>query len=119
MTFDDWTDPEINKAVAVLEGLSIDNGYGFIDTDENLVCYYIVKPVNGEAVRVNFCKNPSDSWPIILENKISIEFRCHKSLDPIAKRFGSNSHNVVDPNPLRAAMIVYLMMKGVKPEDKP
>ena len=33
-------------------------------------------------------------------------------LKPTAKRFASNQHNVMDPNPLRAAMIVFLMMES-------
>lgn len=59
---------------------------------------------------LNYCNNPSDAWPIISEKRISIEYRDHKSLAPVAKRFGSNSHNIAHENPLRAAMIVFLMM---------
>lgn len=63
---------------------------------------------------IDYCNSPSDAWPIIINNKVGIEFRDHKSLNPIAKRFGSNSHNVADENLLRAAMIVYLEMNAEK-----
>lgn len=56
------------------------------------------------------CNNPSDAWPIILENNIWIQpdmigdgfWHCTDCNDDIHAK---------DKNPLRAAMIVYLMMK--------
>ena len=56
------------------------------------------------------CNNPSDAWPIILENNIWIQpdmigdgfWHCMDCNDDIHAK---------DKNPLRAAMIVYLMMK--------
>ena len=59
----------------------------------------------------DYCNNPSYSWPIILENGISINAPDYFN-DP------ENGHGVDtfdtpmirDKNPLRAAMIVYLMM---------
>ena len=62
--------------------------------------------------------NPSDAWPIILENKITV--------DPTGEAWQHKPHpqdyyyhegicnNVSDKNPLRAAMIVYLMIQEVK-----
>ena len=64
------------------------------------------------------CNNPSDAWPIILENKITV--------DPTGKAWQHKPrpldyfyhagicNNVSDKNPLRAAMIVYLMIQEVK-----
>lgn len=54
------------------------------------------------------CNNPADAWPIIVENKLSIY--------PSAERWGVEGPEANDPfhfdeNPLRAAMIVFLMMK--------
>lgn len=65
----------------------------------------------GDLEKFDPCNRPSEAWPIILENKIGIDFRASKNLDPIAKRFASNQHYVVDKNPLRAAMIVYVVDK--------
>lgn len=54
----------------------------------------------------DYCNNPSDAWPIIFEHEISLVV----VEDGVwVARFGS----VFDEssNPLRSAMIVYLMMK--------
>lgn len=71
---------------------------------------------NGEALSIKGgvwqtfdpCNNPADAWPIIVENKLSIY--------PSAERWGVEGFNADDPfyfdeNPLRCAMIVFLMMK--------
>ena len=58
----------------------------------------------------DYCNNPSDAWPIIVANKIWIQpdmvgdglWHCMDCNDDIHAK---------DMNPLRAAMIVYLMMK--------
>ena len=53
------------------------------------------------------CNNPSDAWPIILENKITIEpIVCFGDL----WQANIKHHKELCENPLRAAMIVYLMM---------
>ncbi|HBH6867699.1 TPA: DUF2591 family protein [Serratia marcescens] len=65
----------------------------------------------------DYCNNPADAWPIIVENFIAI-------LPPKDKRDinaawvaydDENSESgKMDPNPLRAAMIVFLMMKDAE-----
>lgn len=73
----------------------------------------VFMPITDERVRLEDgsyfdpCNNPSDAWPIILANKICINNFC---------KFGWCSDSelgdyVYHENPLRAAMIVYLMMK--------
>lgn len=67
---------------------------------------------NGEVVSIvcaDYCNNPADAWPIIQINKICIthhakdwEWHCYAN---------GLSQNVIHKNPLRAAMIVFLMMK--------
>lgn len=68
------------------------------------------------------CNNPADAWPIIVANKISIlidetvdywsSALVHDFCD--ADAF---SHGTSDNNPLRAAMIVFLMMKDAEKCD--
>lgn len=59
----------------------------------------------GEGDSKDYCNNPADAWPIIVNNKICIM--------PLA--WGGWramwEHGQVDCEPLRAAMIVFLMMK--------
>lgn len=100
---------EINKAVVELINNTDCDGSDF---EKFFADARICELENGSF---NPCNDASYAWPIISENKISLEYRDHKSLKPVAKRFGSNSHNIADDNVLRAAMIVYLEMNGVKP----
>ncbi len=68
---------------------------------------------DGEIVSIlcaDYCNNPADAWPIIVENEISINYWRHGRLE--ADRYGI--HTVEDKNPLRAAMIVFLMMKDAE-----
>ena len=64
----------------------------------------------------NPCNNPEDAWPIIIENEISLISRCangewkaqlHLGREDIFDSYAS----CWDKNPLRAAMIVFLMMQ--------
>lgn len=80
---------------------------------------------NAEEGIFNPCKNPSDAWPIIISNKITM-IGCEDKW--LAVRYGSvidgysgdweemmyaeNAES--DKNPLRAAMIVFLEMQENK-----
>ena len=110
------SDFEINKAVAVNLGFSVDDEQyeSLCDRDERIV---LCRDKFDSLLGLDYCNNPSDAWPVISANKISIEYRDHKSLAPVAKRFGSNGHNIADKNPLRAAMIVFLMMNENKNDN--
>lgn len=81
------------------------------------------KNQSSKYVVVNdYCNNPADAWPIIIENSISIvrldkSWLCAPIDEAIDGITGDNefcfyaSKGVVDNNPLRAAMIVFLMMQ--------
>lgn len=56
---------------------------------------------------VDYCNNPADAWPIIEEKFISIE-ACYEKETWRANFAGCYSHEC--RNPLRAAMVVFLMM---------
>lgn len=103
------SDHELNILVAEKEGLSVDYGYGFVDSEGKTVCFDLH---NSKEVRINYCNSWADMGPIISANKISIAYRARgdRDLPPQAKRFGVDDHSVVDSNELRAAAIVYLMM---------
>ncbi|OWO87209.1 hypothetical protein B5C26_00050 [Photorhabdus luminescens] len=67
-------------------------------------------------VRVNdrtfdSCNNPSDAMPIIIENKISLVYVNNYWS---ARQFHNACIEINDENPLRAAMIVFLMMRDEK-----
>lgn len=59
----------------------------------------------------DYCNNPSDAWPIIVENKISIVptggwWRARPEKTACPEQFHDN--------PLRAAMIVFLIIQEAK-----
>ena len=100
------TDHEINKLVAKKLGVYHEDWEHLIDEKKKWV------PVSCGCTPywVDYCNDWRAMGIIIEKYKISIEFRGHKSLDPIAKRFGSDAHNVAHKNLLRAAAIVFLEM---------
>ncbi|ELY4375399.1 DUF2591 domain-containing protein [Cronobacter sakazakii] len=74
----------------------------------NLVDGHIYTDVS-EAPDTDYCNNPADAWPIIVENKISIS-------NGGAERWTANDVGIdnlyKDKNPLRAAMIVFLLTRA-------
>ena len=66
----------------------------------------------------DYCNNPADAWPIIIENGITLAFQDGNWwadnlaywVDGVEWSIGG----IIDKNPLRAAMIVFLMMKEVE-----
>lgn len=109
MNFSELSDFEINKAVAENLNRSREDG------SELEKMFAISLLDSAGSGRFDPCNNPGDAWPIIVESRIDIEFCeddgnvtasffCH------AKRDFLGWHNC--ENPLRAAMIVYLMMQG-------
>lgn len=64
----------------------------------------------------DYCNNPADAWPIITENKISIYAMSESGGRGRwgAEDFYPNESYHFNDNPLRAAMIVFLMMQESK-----
>ncbi|HAD9680134.1 TPA: DUF2591 family protein [Escherichia coli] len=120
MDYSQLSDFEINKRVAEViykdrNGLFVARN---LPSKEGVT---IVAEVNSEDICIaaaDYCNNPADAWPIIMENKISIMFdstdtryegEYHEWCDAISscQKFGIQYQS----NPLRAAMIVFLMMQ--------
>lgn len=112
MNYEELSDFEINKMVMAIAK----NWKGATITcteDENKVGYSEPLYIQGARVgsTINFfdpCNNPSDAWPIIVENRISLEAEGDDEWT------ASTAYYVLQAkskNPLRAAMIVYLMMQ--------
>jgi hypothetical protein len=92
MNYDQMSDFEINVKVHILNG-----------------------GLNNNDPTPNYCNNPSDAWPLIVENKININWflTCDKSEPFVCAGLSAfNPREAKHPdNPLRAAMVVYLKMK--------
>jgi hypothetical protein len=111
--YSEVSNSEINKRVAQLTG---------VHSDEEGPCWfdYAHMDSDGEPERHSFdpCNNPSDTWPIIIKNEISLLFN-ETQVGKYTAAGGESDgfkhqFEVTDDNPLRAAMIVYLMMQEQK-----
>ena len=83
---------------------------GMSDSQINEMVHGIIKPESKLGWCFDYCNNPTDAWPIITENRISIihlddnEWGCRGDGDKSTCR-------AINSNALRCAMIVFLMMK--------
>ena len=106
MNYEEMSDFEINKCVAEAVGmeLSSDHSGAYVGVVWRSIGS---RPNYGHA---NYCNNPSDAWPIVLANKIWIQpdmigdglWHCYDCESEFLSKH---------KNPLRAAMIVFLMMQ--------
>ena len=111
------SDFEINKSVVIALGAK---QVDFYENGDRCAIYY---ELGGEALTVrrgqallneqfNPCNNPADAWPIIVANEIGVVPSKSSSTYAWDLRGGMlKGIKHVDKNPLRAAMIVFLMMK--------
>ena len=112
------TDFEINQAVASLIGVKVSaNQYhDYEDRDENTVLVNVF--IEGDSA-VNYCNNPSDAWPIIINNNIVVTPCMGNNAGDATGYLKNDNSTLIEFNDnkhaLRAAMIVFLEMNGVKP----
>ncbi|MGJ3348783.1 phage protein NinX family protein [Morganella sp. Je.2.23] len=99
----DKSDFEINKAVVIALGKVIG-----IRPDSNII--YLIG--GDELIEFNPCNNPADAMPIINEYGISLIYQEGEF------QFATNDGNIECSisNPLKAAMIIFLMMKDAENE---
>ena len=67
----------------------------------------------------DYCNNPADAWPIIVGKQISLISRCANDewkaqLHLVRNDIFDSYDSCWDKNPLRAAMIVFLMMQDTQ-----
>ena len=108
MDYSKLSDFQINMAVHGCLGLDLH------DCTEVARSLTKIRSTGGHCV--DYCNNPSDAWPIIAENNISIIFDNPSMTMATSNCVGWYSDE--DPpihasssNPLRAAMIVFLKMQ--------
>ncbi|CAM0042511.1 hypothetical protein VPHK392_0011 [Vibrio phage K392] len=130
MNYEEMSDFEINKLVVELKCkgqlikiLPQKDAFDPMETGVMSSDVHIVTS-SGMEQSINPCNNPSDAWPIIVDNDIEISISRHagfKTGNYIAKsdweREGNNNYaNVISfhKNPLRAAMICFLKMNDTE-----
>lgn len=113
MNYEEMSDHEINTQVTSIifgcEKWSL--------SESNLSFYHCGLDGSGfyEQLIIDYCNNPSDAWPIIVGNGIGVTPHGEKWMANNFNPSNVGSYQVqtmsYDKNPLRAAMIVFLMMK--------
>ncbi|EMX0767967.1 phage protein NinX family protein [Citrobacter freundii] len=94
MDYSKLSDFEINSAVSM----------ALLDKSANPSARYV-------AIG-DYCNNPADAWPILLENHIAVVPYRHTLPQAWPTAFGMASKFMTEhANPLRAGMIVFLMMQ--------
>ena len=103
MDYSKLSDFEINKAVSM----------ALLDKSANPSARYV-------AIG-DYCNNPADAWPILLENHIAVVPYRHTLPQAWPTAFGMASKFTTEhANPLRAGMIVFLMMQeSANVQDNP
>ena len=103
------SDFEINRSVAIAKGFPPDDceiakiGSSLVGVEWDDDTGYATKAFD-------FCNNPADAWPIITSSMISI--RPVGNDGQLWEASGMDGMKAdYDKNPLRAAMVVFLMMK--------
>ena len=109
------SDFEINKAVTLYQlGLE----HLELDCVDGALLYFEVDGSESNLTVLDYCNNPSDAWPIIVDNKIGVSPHGEKWMANNFNPSSVGSYQVqtmsYDKNPLRAAMIVFLMMREAK-----
>lgn len=114
--YEEMSDFEVNQCIAriVTDGDVIELDDMFPGPSEAAVQVIYKVGIHGEFV--DYCNNPSDAWPIIVENKICIQWYedghgIYASASMATSDESNNSFISDDENPLRAAMICFLKIK--------
>lgn len=113
MDYSKLSDFEINSAVAKSLGLSVSTSHSSIAPW--VYCGHDEDGGYGWGER-DYCNNPADAWPIIADKKICLAFDVFSEPRDgggcvASPAYGWETERVRHDNPLRAAMIVFLMMK--------
>ena len=123
-TWDDWSDFEVNKAVA---NIVREPWINMSKKEESESALHIIDCNGGYGMRkhsyVDYCNSSSDMWPIMISEEIivgpSSEYKKHMAIGAAVIDEDCNicSDNIIyyHTNPLRAVAIVFLEMNGVRP----
>lgn len=109
--YSEMSDFEINKAVAIAEGYPPEDcDYGW--TGKPDVGVEWSEKTGYPTKSFNYCNSWADAGPIIEKSRISLRNRIDGNW--MAENEWGISFRALHDNPLRAAMIVFLMMRESK-----
>lgn len=107
MDYRKMSDFEINKMVAIILGKDL-----MPDDCQEFGLSGFTEVMLRSGDYKDYCNNPADAWPIIVDNSIGIKKQSNGIW--VASRHGG-MYPQYHENPLRAAMIVFLMMQESRP----
>ena len=111
--YEDMSDFEINKLVALASGKNIK--FISLDADDNEIGVIVGQKHTRQKLQFDPCNNQADAWLIILENHIAVVPYRYGLSQAWPTSFGvASKFCTEDANPLRAAMIVFLKMNEEK-----
>lgn len=105
--YSQMSDFEINKAVAIATGHKCYYGDGSYTNDGK----HVTVKGNGIIGWFRPCSEPGDAWPIITEHGIGVIPYKKGLAEAWSVATGLINGTTKDANPLRAAMVVFLMMQ--------
>lgn len=113
MDYSQLHDAQINMMVCKALGLELSSYARIIMQDDATIL------LSDNKTLVDYCNNPADAWPIIVESKIKIEpVRRVRNYNEWYEEWDAsvNSPHFCEShkNPLRAAMIVFLLSQDDK-----
>lgn len=120
MDYSQLSDFEINKVVANATGTQVEETYQFVNGGEDIADHMsgivLMRKITSNRKYWKLydpCNNPADAWTIIVENKITIHapMRYDEPQEWLAFDVHDSDADFMDGNPLRAAMIVFIMMQ--------
>lgn len=103
MGYPQLSDQEVNMLVAKIQHPD----KTFIESKTRPPSVILLNHIN---MWIDYCNTPADAWPIITQNRIGIVPGA--TTDKWAAHHGDWDIVAADTNPLRAAMIVFLMMQN-------
>jgi len=108
MNYEEMSDFEINGYVSMhMHGFS---WIEFVDgCASHVKCGNERSPGFAMIEVYDYCNNPSDAWPIITANRVNVY--ASEGPDFMPWMAGCGGFMVSNKNPLRAAMVVFLMMQ--------
>ncbi len=109
MNYEEKSDFEINKAVALTY---LQHKYPLaksIEYDNSQRCFWVESTGFSSYLIPDYCNNPNDAWPIILENNISLINDDQGNVGAVIKE--NKQIWLPKSQALRATMITFLMMK--------
>lgn len=114
MSWNDKSNYEINKAVAIVQRLNLCAGQHYLPK----VSYWNTK---GHCSMFEPCTNIQDAWPIMKQYNIDIEWPDEGNCCGTVSRYMQGATDVQEDfidkeEALRCAMIVYLESEGIYPQ---